>query len=254
MSQHDPGTVLITGAGSERGIGRAAAESFARDGWTVAVMDRDEDGVRATAAALAAFGNDPDLWAAGDVSSEADVQRAVGALAARLPRIDALVNVAGITRPGGVLDTALEDWERVFSVNSTGTFLVTKAVLPTMIEHGYGRIVSISSVSGQRGGGIFGGAAYSASKAAVLGLTRALAREVAVHGITANAITPGLVDTDLAAPHLTPAQREAVLATIPAGRLATVADVVSAIRYACSEGTGYVTGATLDVNGGSHIY
>jgi 2-hydroxycyclohexanecarboxyl-CoA dehydrogenase len=122
-----------------------------------------------------------------------------------------------------------------------------------MVERGYGRIVNVSSVSAIRGGGIFGGSHYSASKAAVLGFTRAVARECAGHGITCNAVAPGLVDTDLAAPYLTEEQRAGVIATIPVGRLATADDVAATIAFLCTPESSYVTGEVIDINGGSHI-
>jgi NAD(P)-dependent dehydrogenase (short-subunit alcohol dehydrogenase family) len=187
------------------------------------------------------------------VSSESSVESAVGDVLAKLGGCDALVNVAGVTSPTTVVDMSLAEWERIFAVNSTGTFLVTRAVLPTMVASRYGRIVNMSSVSAIRGGGVFGGAHYSAAKAAVLGFTRALAREVAALGITCNAVAPGLVDTDLAAPHLSAEQRRAVLAGIPVGRLGTPADVAAVIGFLCSEESGYVTGEVVDINGGSHI-
>ena len=170
----------------------------------------------------------------GDVRSEAEVREAVQFLLHELGGVEALVNVAGISRPTRVLETSLEEWENVFAVNSRGTFLVTKAVLPTMIDQKYGRIVNVSSVSGIRGGGIFGGAHYSASKAAVLGLTRAVAREVAHLGVTCNAVAPSLIDTDLATPNMSAQQRRDVVATIPAGRLGSADDVAAVIAFLCT--------------------
>ena len=141
----------------------------------------------------------------------------------------------------------------MFAVNVRGTFLATKAVLPAMVRQRHGRIVNISSVSGIRGGGIFGGTHYSASKAAVLGFTRAVARDFAHLDITCNAVAPSLIDTDLAAPHMSEDQRRDVLATIPAGRLGTPDDVAAVIAFLCTPESGYVTGEVVDINGGSHI-
>jgi 2-hydroxycyclohexanecarboxyl-CoA dehydrogenase len=152
-----------------------------------------------------------------------------------------------------VLDTSLEEWEEVFAVNSRGTFLATKAVLPAMLERGYGRIVNVSSVSGIRGGGIFGGTHYSASKAAVLGFTRAVAREFAGQGVTCNAVAPGLIETDLATPYMTDERRAEVIAGIPVGRIGVPDDVAGVIAFLCSPESGYVTGEVVDINGGSHI-
>jgi len=244
---------ILTGAGSARGIGIATAEHLVRQGWTVALTDLHADGLRANAERLAAAGATSVPVAVGDVRVEEDVDRAVGELLGVLGGVEALVNVAGISRPTRTLEISLEEWENVFAVNSRGTFLVTRAVLPTMVRAGYGRIVNISSVSAIRGGGIFGGTHYSASKAAVLGFTRAVAREFTARGITCNAVAPGLVDTDLAAPHMTDEQRAAVLATIPAGRLGSAQDVAAVIAFLCTPEAAYVSGEVVDINGGSHI-
>ena len=244
---------IVTGAGSARGIGIATAEWLVRAGWTVGITDLNADGLAANAARLKELGAQSVPTAAGDVRSEEDVIASVGALMGELGGVEALVNVAGISRPTRVLDTSLEEWENVFAVNSRGTFLVTRAVLPSMIEHRYGRIVNVSSVSGIRGGGIFGGTHYSASKAAVLGFTRAVAREVAQHGVTCNAVAPSLIDTDLATPNMSEEQKRDVLATIPAGRLGSADDVAAVIAFLCTPESGYVTGEVVDINGGSHI-
>ena len=172
-------SAIITGAGSARGIGFATAEHLVGQGWTVALTDLHEDGLRANAERLLAAGAQRVPVAAADIRAEQQVTHAMGTLVGALGTVDALVNVAGITSPTRVLDTSLEEWENIFAVNVRGTFLATRAVLPAMAERGYGRIVNVSSVSAIRGGGIFGGAHYSASKAAVLGFTRAVAREYA---------------------------------------------------------------------------
>jgi NAD(P)-dependent dehydrogenase (short-subunit alcohol dehydrogenase family) len=252
-SEPAPPRAILTGSGSVRGIGIATAELLVRQGWRVALTDLHEDGLRVNAERLMAAGAPEVPTAAGDIRWDTDVSRTISSLLDQLGGAEALVNVAGISRPTRVLDTTLAEWDEVFAVNSTGTFLATKATLPAMIASGYGRIVNVSSVSGIRGGGVFGGTHYAASKAAVLGFTRAVARECAHHGITCNAVAPGLVDTDLATPHMTPEQCADVLATIPAGRLGEADDVASVIAFLCSPGSGYVTGEVVDINGGSHI-
>jgi NAD(P)-dependent dehydrogenase (short-subunit alcohol dehydrogenase family) len=253
MTAGETRRAIVTGAGSARGIGIATAEWLVRAGWTVGLTDLDGDGLRTNAERLKAIGAEHVPVTPGDVRSEAEVGEAVEFLLRELGGAEALVNVAGISRPTRVLDTSLEEWENVFAVNSRGTFLVTKAVLPTMIDREYGRIVNVSSVSGIRGGGIFGGAHYSASKAAVLGFTRAVAREVAHLGVTCNAVAPSLIDTDLATPNMSEQQRHDVLATIPAGRLGSADDVAAVIAFLCTPESGYVTGEVIDINGGSHI-
>jgi NAD(P)-dependent dehydrogenase (short-subunit alcohol dehydrogenase family) len=248
-----PRRAIVTGGGSARGIGIATAERLVRAGWTVGLTDLDADGLAANAGRLRDAGAADVPLAAGDVRSEADVAAAVATLVEGLGGVDALVNAAGISLPTKILETSLEEWENVFAVNVRGTFLVTKAVLPSMVAQRHGRIVNLSSVSGIRGGGIFGGTHYSASKAAVLGFTRAVARDFAHLDITVNAVAPSLIDTDLAAPHLSEAQMRGVLASIPAGRLGTPDDVAAVIAFLCTAESGYVTGEVVDINGGSHI-
>jgi 2-hydroxycyclohexanecarboxyl-CoA dehydrogenase len=247
-------TAVITGAGSERGIGREAALHLAAAGFAVAVLDIDGEAAERTAAVVAERHVVPALGLAADVTDAASVDQAIGKLeASDLPAVGALVNNAGITRPTRFLDIEQEEWDLVFNVNVTGTYLVTQRVLPGMIERGYGRIVNLSSVSAERGGGVFGGSHYSAAKGAVLGLTRALAREVGPHGVVVNAVAPGLIDTDITAGALTGDRKEKLIADIPVGRNGRTEDVAATIAFLAGEHVGYITGATFDINGGSHI-
>jgi 2-hydroxycyclohexanecarboxyl-CoA dehydrogenase len=248
-------TVVITGAGSERGIGRATALRLASDGYAIAILDLDEEAARHTAEVVATAHGVKTFSAKVDVADVASVAAAVAALeASDLPAVSGLVNNAGITSPTRFLDIELDEWERIFRVNVTGTFIVTKAFLPGMIERGFGRIVNLSSVSAQRGGGVFGGTHYSAAKAAVLGLTRALAREIGHHGVVINSVAPGFIGTDITAGKLTDERRAAIVAEIPVARGGETADVANLIAYLTGREVGYVTGATFDVNGGSHIH
>jgi 2-hydroxycyclohexanecarboxyl-CoA dehydrogenase len=244
---------VVTGAGSARGIGRASATELVRQGWRVAVLDRDETGAKETAQQLVALGNPVECAVCCDVGSEESVTEAMAAARSELGGIDALVNVAGITQPTTVLTTSAADWERVFRVNSLGVFLSTRAVLTEMLDRGHGRIVNISSVSAKRGGGVFGGPHYSASKAAVLGFTRAVARECGACGVTCNAVTPGLIDTDITGPEMTEQRRTELTAQIPAARLGQPDEVAALIAFLCSDAAGYITGEVIDINGGSHI-
>jgi 2-hydroxycyclohexanecarboxyl-CoA dehydrogenase len=250
----DDRTVIVTGAGSARGIGREACLRLAAAGWSVAALDLEEGAARETAELAASEGGGRAVGLACDVTKGAQVDAAVSAVEGDLPPVAALVNNAGITAPTRFLDIDEDEWDSIFDVNVRGTYLVTRRVLPGLIDRGYGRIVNLSSVSAVRGGGVFGGSHYSAAKAAVLGLTRALAREVGPGGVTCNALAPGLIGTDITAGKLSPERQAQIVADVPVRRQGTVGEVASMIVYLCSEDAGYVTGATLDINGGSHIY
>ncbi len=139
-------------------------------------------------------------------------------------------------------------------MNVRGAYNVTRRLALGLVERGFGRIVFLSSVSAERGGGVFGGVAYSAAKAGQLGFARALARELGSHGVTVNSVAPGLIDTDITGGALEGERKEALLAGIPVGRNGRVEDVADLITYLCRPETGYITGATYDVNGGSHIH
>lgn len=251
-------TAVITGATSERGIGMTVAQRYAREGWAVVVLDLDGE---KSAKVAADIGNQyavPAFGCAVDVTSEESVDAAQRAVAAEvasgnLPPVGALANIAGITSPVPFLETTLELWNTVMAVNATGTYLVTKAFLPGMIEQGWGRIVNMSSVSAQRGGGVFGKVPYSSAKAAILGFTKSLARELGTTGVTVNAVTPGAVDTDIRVGS-TDEQEAALAASIPVARTATTTEVAAAITFLSSEDAAYLTGTTLDINGGSHMH
>jgi 2-hydroxycyclohexanecarboxyl-CoA dehydrogenase len=146
-----------------------------------------------------------------------------------------------------------EEWRRVIDVNLTGAFHVTQAAAKIMAHYKVGRIVNISSASAQRGGGVYGRAAYSASKAGLLGMARTLARELGPYGITANSVSPGSIDTDIMGGRLSDERKAFLLQELPVGRIGTVDDVANVIEFLLREESGYLTGVTYDVNGGSHI-
>lgn len=247
-------TAIVTGAASRRGIGRATASRLAADGFAVAILDRDGAGAKDTAAAIAEATGSPALGVECDVTSADSVDAAVRTVEAELPDIAALVNNAGITSPTRFLDIDLTEWDSIFDVNVRGTVIAMQRVLPGMVERGYGRVVNLSSVSAQRGGGVFGGSHYSAAKAAVLGLTRAVAREVGPTGVVVNAVTPGLIDTDITGGALSSDVKSDLVAGIPVGRVGTTDDVADTVAFLCSPSASYLTGTTIDVNGGSHIH
>ncbi|TQM11852.1 SDR family NAD(P)-dependent oxidoreductase [Pseudonocardia kunmingensis] len=247
-------TAVVTGAASRRGIGRATAQALAAAGWTVAVLDLDEAGAKDTADEIADRHGVQAFGLACDVTDEGSVAAAVDTLAADAPAVGALVNNAGITSPTRFLDVDGGEWDRIFAVNVRGAYNITRRLVPGMAERGFGRVVFLSSVSAERGGGVFGGVAYSAAKAAQLGFARALAREVGPLGVTVNSVAPGLIDTDITGDALQGERKEALIAGIPVGRNGRVADVADLITYLCRVESGYITGATYDVNGGSHIH
>ncbi len=241
---------VITGAASPRGIGRATARAFAAQGARVILLDLDAGAAR-TAADEISPGH---LGFARDVTDRERCLAAVERILAEAGgRIDVLVNNAGITQPLRLMDIAPENYDAVLDVSLRGTLNMAQAVIPAMRARRSGSIVCISSVSGQRGGGIFGGPHYSAAKAGVLGLVKAMARELGPDGIRVNAVAPGLIDTDITAGRLSDAMRAEILNGIPLGRLGAAADVAGACLFLASELSAYVTGATIDVNGGMHM-
>lgn len=247
-------TAIITGAGSLRGIGRATARRMAQEGWAVVPADIDEAAAFATAQAIKEQYQVPTLGVGTDVSSEPSVTALHDAVAgAGLPPVGAVMPIAGITAPQDFLDSTRADWDKVLAVNATGSYLVIKAFLPDMIAGGYGRIVTMSSVTAQHGGGVFSKTLYAAAKAAVLGLTRGLAREFAQFGITANSVAPGAVDTDIRAGATNPEHELALSSSVPLGRQASTDDVAAAFAFLASADASYLTGITINVNGGSYI-
>jgi 2-hydroxycyclohexanecarboxyl-CoA dehydrogenase len=249
----DQPTAIVTGAGSPRGIGRATAHRLARDGWAVAILDLDEAAVRGIADEVSDQHGVPTLGLAVDITDEDRVGRAVTRIREELPQLVGLVNNAGISSPVPFPDVSTAEWRRVFEVNVHGTFLMTRAVVPILIEHRLGRIVNVSSASAERGGGVYGRAAYSGSKAALLGIARTWARELGQYGITANSVCPGSIDTDIMGGRLTDERITVLLQELPVGRIGSVDDVAGVITFLLGREAGYLTGVTYDVNGGSHI-
>jgi NAD(P)-dependent dehydrogenase (short-subunit alcohol dehydrogenase family) len=241
---------LITGGAGVNGIGFATAKAMAAQGAKIVIMDL------ATASpieAAAALGTEH-LGIVGNVLKKAEVQAAVAATLARFGRIDVLVNNAGITQPRKTVDITEADYEAVMDVSLRGMLLVSQAVIPVMQAQKSGSIMSMSSVSAQRGGGILGGPHYSAAKAGVLGLTRAMARELGPDNIRVNAITPGLIATDISKGKLSEEQKDTIRQQIPLLRLGVANDVAGACVFLASDLSSYCTGITLDVNGGMLIH
>jgi len=241
---------IITGAASRRGIGRATAACFARHGARVVILDLDASAAQNAAREL----GEGHLGLAANVTDPDAVRQAVARVVSEFGRIDVLVNNAGITQPVKTLEIGIEDYNRILDVNLRGTLLMSQAVIPVMQQQGGGSIVCLSSVSAQRGGGIFGGPHYSAAKAGVLGLTKAMAREFGPDQIRVNALTPGLIQTDITGGLMQDERRHAIIDGIPLGRLGAADDVANAALFLASELSSYLTGVTLDVNGGMLIH
>jgi 3-oxoacyl-[acyl-carrier protein] reductase len=242
---------IVTGSGSKKGIGRTIALTLAKQGAAIVVADLNADGIQDTVNAIQEAGGKA-LGVELNVTSKESVDAMIEKVLAEYGRIDILVNNAGISQKVTVEDMTLEDITKVFNVNMFGLFLCTQAVLETMKKQKFGRIVSLSSVSAKRGGGVFGGAHYSASKAAVLGFSKNLAREVALDGITVNCVAPGLVNTDIWK-SLPKEVADNVIAAIPAGRPGETEEIAAAISFLASEEASYITGEEIDINGGSHM-
>jgi len=238
---------LVTGAG--RGMGRATALTLAAGGAIVAVNDINAAAAQKVADEIVAAGGKARAWAC-DVTDAAAVQKMVKEIAAAFGTIHILVNNAGILRPNRPVEEIPDDeWELVMRVNVTGVFYCTKAVLPLMKAQRYGRIINVSSSAG-RSTSTFGGAHYTASKAAVLGLTRHTARDAARYGITVNATAPGSIDTEMVREMSTPERMAKEAAANPLGRLGTAQDEADLVAFLASDAASYITGATIDLNGG----
>jgi NAD(P)-dependent dehydrogenase (short-subunit alcohol dehydrogenase family) len=242
---------IITGAGSLRGLGRATAALFATHGAKIAVLDIDLAAAREAAASLPGRGH---LALKCDVTKRKDCEKATARVIARHGRVDVLINNAGVTAPERLTEVSDALYNRIMDINMRGCFHMTQAVVPYMRVARQGSIINMSSVSAQRGGGVFGGTPYAAAKGAMLGYTKACARELGPDNIRVNAICPSLIDTDITAGRMSDEQRRGIIATIPMGRVGTQADVAGCCLFLASELSAYVTGSEIDVNGGSHIH
>lgn len=247
-------TVILTGAGSPRGIGRYAADHLAAAGWHVGLIDIDGDAAAATAAAIAERHGVRAAGVGADVADREVAVAAVDALEQQLPQLVALVAFAGVASPVPYLDVDEQEWRRIVAVNLDGTHWVTQRVARSLVAHGVGRIVGISSVSAQRGGGTYSKTPYSAAKAGIQGLIRSVARELGPHGITANVIAPGPIDTDIMGGTLSPERKAAMAADGVVSRIGSPHDVAAAAAYLIGPDSGFVTGQTLNVDGGLYMH
>ncbi|MCI8492718.1 MULTISPECIES: elongation factor P 5-aminopentanone reductase [Anaerotruncus] len=238
-------TVLITGA--SRGIGRTCAKIFARESYSVAACYRqDEVSARSLLDELSAAGCDAALFRA-DLSDETQAARMTAQVLDRFGHIDVLINNAGIAQQKLFCDITAQDWAHMLGVNITSMFYVCHGLLPQMIRRKYGRIINVSSIWGISGASCE--VHYSASKAAVIGFTRALAKEVGPSGITVNCIAPGVIDTDMNA-QLGPQALEALRLETPLGTLGTPEDIARLALFLASDSAGFITGQVIAADGG----
>jgi 3-oxoacyl-[acyl-carrier protein] reductase len=238
---------LVTGA--SQGIGRACALQLAREGAVVALAARNQDKLAEVAAEITAAGGTAHTFPL-DVASEESIKECAKAVIAHCGGVNILVNNAGITRDMLALRMKRRDWDDVLTTNLTGAFLMTQAVMSQMVKNRWGRIINVTSVVGQTGQA--GQANYAASKAGLIGLTKSLARELASRTITVNAVAPGFIETAMTSV-LTDEQKASNAQFIPLGRVGTDVEVAYAVAFLASEEASYITGHTLDVNGGMHM-
>ncbi|QRX81709.1 SDR family NAD(P)-dependent oxidoreductase [Glaciimonas sp. PAMC28666] len=241
---------IITGGAGPNGLGFATARMMAAQGARIVILDLEGANPAGAAAEL----GPQHMGVVADVTDKAQCDAAVRAVVAQFGRVDILFNNAGITQPRKTLDISGDDFEAVLDVNLRGTLYMSQAVLPTMQQQKSGAIVCTSSVSAQRGGGILGGPHYSAAKAGILGLARAMAREFGGYGIRINCVTPGLIATDINRGLIPDDRMGAILEQIPLNRIGNPNDVAGAVVFLASDLAGYCTGVTLDVNGGMLIH
>jgi NAD(P)-dependent dehydrogenase (short-subunit alcohol dehydrogenase family) len=239
----DGRVAIVTGAA--RGLGRAVAARLHERGASVVVNVRDQARAAAAADAL----GDRAFAVAGDVTSPGFPEALARGTLERFGRIDILINNAALARSTRLPDLTADEFREALEVNMTAPFLLTQAVLPPMREQQYGRIINISSSAG-RMVSTLGGAHYTASKAGLLGLTRATAKELGPFGITVNAVCPGMIDTELTREHASNDLLESLAGSFPIRRLGTAREVADLICFIASDAAGYITGASLDINGG----
>jgi len=235
--------------GSSRGIGRAIALTLCREGYYIVVASPEVENNELVAGEIRALGGEAmtlDL----DISSQESVKQGFGQVLAAKGRVDVLVNNAGITRDGLAMRMKPADWELVLKINLSGAFFACQQALPGMMKNRWGRIVNMASVVGQAGSP--GQANYVASKAALIGLTKALAQEMGSRGITVNAVAPGYIETDMTKV-LPEVVKQKFLASIPLGRAGTIADIAAAVKFLVSDDASYITGHVLSVNGGMYM-
>ena len=239
---------VITGGASARGLGRATARLMAEHGAQIVILDLDKDAANTAARDVAKGG----YGLACDVTSLGACREAAETVLEYSGRIDVLVNNAGISQPLKLMDIAPRDYDAVLDVSLRGTLNMSQAVTPTMRSRRSGSIICIASISGQQGGGLFGGPHYCAAKAGVMGLARAMAKELGPDGIRVNSIAPSWIDTGITK-GMSDEKLAEIIAGVPLGRGGKAEDVAGVALFLASDLAGYVNGATIDVNGGAYL-
>jgi len=250
----DRRTAVVTGAGGPAGIGRVTAQVLAENGWAVALVDINADGLSSVEAELRGAGHEDLLAVPADIASESSVNEAFDRIAGALPPVVGLVNLAGIACPTPLHECDLKEFERVMAVNVTGSFLMLRAAAARMIPQGVGRIVNTSSITAFDGGGTFSKGVYATAKAAVIGMCRGGARELGPYGITVNVLAPGPIDTEIMGGRLTDERKASMSAGIPLGRVGQPEEIAATVAFLLSDGGGYMNGSTLQIDGGKHMH
>lgn len=251
MEKNLAGRVAIV-TGAARGIGKAIADHLAARGAAVAITDIDKQAGENAVREINQRGHQA-MFVQTDVADPQQIEQLVAQVNAQWGQIDILVNNAGIVSQGPIGEIDLAHWQRLLDIDLTAVFLLVKAVLPGMTQRQSGRIINIASVAGQQGGGLLGNSCYAAAKGAVIAFNKGIAREAGPSGVTANVICPALTDTEMT--HAMPdAQRERILANMPLGRAGIPADIARAVAFLASEDAAFITGVTLNVDGGFMRY
>ncbi len=240
---------IITGSSSLRGIGLATAKFMANRKCIVVLCGRNNDNLQKNVGSIKCMGYDA-VGIVADVNKLHDVNSMIAQTIHKFGRIDILINNVGVSQRMAFSDMTIDDWNESLAVNLTSAFICSQAVLPSMKERNYGRIVHVSSIAARRGGGLLGGGHYTTAKAGIIGYSKALAREVAEYGITSNCVIPGSCQTDIGGIKL---EEKTVPADLPLGRRGETIEVTSAIAYLASDYAGFITGASLDINGGAYM-
>ncbi|MBG0511011.1 SDR family oxidoreductase [Agrobacterium sp. MOPV5] len=242
--------VIVTGGASPRGIGRATARLLAAQGAAVAIIDLDEGKAQEAAAEL----GDKHRGYGCDVTDPEACKTVIGRIESDFSDVFGILTFAGISRSTPFFDVSSDEFDAVMACNVKGTMNICQAAMPLLVRNGEGSIVLVGSIAAQRGGGIFGATHYSASKGAVQSLAKAMAREFGPKNIRVNAIAPGLIETDIFEGKLTEERKTDIAATIPMRRVGQPVDVAGVCAFLMSDWSNYVTGVTLDINGGLHIH